>query len=102
MHRTDIMEGFRRNLRHIARIDAIIAGLLINALFTGIAIDLMLSHGQNENNMKELVAVCDAYTHNPGDENCERLTFVAREHGKSAQNGYHGRIPEKPETHRAD
>ena len=50
----------------------------------------------------ELVAVCDAYTHNPGDENCERLTFVAREHGKSAQNGYHGRIPEKPETHRAD
>ena len=30
----------------------------------------------------ELVAVCDAYTHNPGDENCERLTFVAREHGK--------------------
>ena len=35
----------------------------------------------------ELVAVCDAYTHNPGDENCERLTFVAREHGKSAQNG---------------
>ena len=42
----------------------------------------------------ELVAVCDAYTHNPGDENCERLTFVAREHGKSAQNGYHGRIPE--------
>ena len=43
----------------------------------------------------ELVAVCDAYTHNPGDENCERLTFVAREHGKSAQNGYHGRIPEK-------
>ncbi len=44
----------------------------------------------------------DAYTHNPGDENCERLTFVAREHGKSAQNGYHGRIPEKPETHRAD
>ena len=50
----------------------------------------------------ELVAVCDAYTHNPGAENCERLTFVAREHGKSAQNGYHGRIPEKPETHRAD
>ena len=50
----------------------------------------------------ELVAVCDAYTHNPGDENCERLTFVAREHGKSAQNGYHGKIPEKPETHRAD
>jgi SAM-dependent methyltransferase len=50
----------------------------------------------------ELVAVYDAYTHNPGDENCERLTFVAREHGKSAQNGYHGRIPEKPETHRAD
>ena len=50
----------------------------------------------------ELVAVCDAYTHNPGDENCERLTVVAREHGKSAQNGYHGRIPEKPETHRAD
>ena len=37
----------------------------------------------------ELVAVYDAYTHNPGDENCERLTFVAREHGKSAQNGYH-------------
>ena len=30
----------------------------------------------------ELVAVCDAYTHNPGDENCERPTFVAREHGK--------------------
>lgn len=50
----------------------------------------------------ELVAVYDAYTHNPGDENCERLTFVAREHGKSAQNGYHGKIPEKPETHRAD
>ena len=50
----------------------------------------------------ELVAVCDAYTHNPGDENCERLTFVAREHGKSVQNGYHGKIPEKPETHRAD
>ena len=39
----------------------------------------------------ELVAVCDAYTHNPGDENCERLTFVAREHGKSAQHGYHGK-----------
>ena len=50
----------------------------------------------------ELVAVYDAYTRNPGDENCERLTFIAREHGKSAQNGYHGRIPEKPETHRAD
>ena len=45
VHRTDIMERFRRNLRHIARIDAIIAGLLINALFTGIAIDLTLSHG---------------------------------------------------------
>lgn len=57
VHRTDIMEGFRRNLRHIARIDAIIAGLLINALFTGIAIDLMLSHGQNENNMKEITGV---------------------------------------------
>ena len=27
VHRTDIMEGFRRNLRHIARIDAIIAGI---------------------------------------------------------------------------
>ena len=51
------MEGFRRNLRHIARIDAIIAGLLINALFMGIAIDLMLSHGQNENNMKEITGV---------------------------------------------
>ena len=35
----------------------IIAGLLINALFTGIAIDLMLSHGQNENNMKEITGV---------------------------------------------
>lgn len=57
VHRTDIMEGFRRNVRHIARIDAIIAGLLINALFTGIAIDLMLSHGQNENNMKEITGV---------------------------------------------
>ena len=57
VHRTDIMEGFRRNLRHIARIDAIIAGLLINALFTGIAIDLTLSHGQNENNMKEITGV---------------------------------------------
>ena len=28
-----------------------------NALFTGIAIDLMLSHGQNENNMKEITGV---------------------------------------------
>ena len=57
MHRTDIMEGFRRNLRHIVRIDAIIASLLINALFTGIAIDLMLSYEQNENNMKEITGV---------------------------------------------
>ena len=43
----------------------------------------------------ELVAVYDAYTRNPGDENCERLTFIAREHGKSAENEYHGRIPER-------
>ena len=34
-----------------------IASLLINALFTGIAIDLMLSHEQNENNMKEITGV---------------------------------------------
>ena len=43
----------------------------------------------------ELVAVYYAYTRNPGDENCERLTFIAREHGKSAENEYHGRIPER-------
>ena len=43
----------------------------------------------------ELVAVYDAYTHTPGDENCERLTFIAREHGKSAENDYHGNIPER-------
>ena len=38
-------------------VTGIIASLLINALFTGIAIDLMLSHGQNENNMKEITGV---------------------------------------------
>ena len=43
----------------------------------------------------ELVAVYDAYTQTPGDENCERLTFIAREHGKSAENDYHGNIPER-------
>lgn len=41
------------------------------------------------------MAVYDAYTHTPGDENCERLTFIAREHGKSAENDYHGNIPER-------
>ena len=43
----------------------------------------------------ELVAIYDAYTHKQGDENCERLTFIAKEHGKSAENEYHGRIPER-------
>ena len=57
MQRMSIMAEFRRELDIIARIDAIIASLLINALFTGIAIDLMLSHGQNENNMKEITGV---------------------------------------------
>ena len=45
----------------------------------------------------ELVAIYDAYTHKQGDENCERLTFIAKEHGKSAENEYHGRIPERTE-----
>ena len=45
----------------------------------------------------ELVAVYDAYTRNPGDENSERLTFIVREHGKSAENDYHGIIPERAE-----
>ena len=45
----------------------------------------------------DLVAVYDAYTRNPGDENSERLTFIVREHGKSAENDYHGIIPERAE-----
>lgn len=43
----------------------------------------------------ELVAVYDAYTCEPADENSERLTFVVREHGKTAENDYHGSIPER-------
>lgn len=41
----------------------------------------------------ELLAVYDAYTKNPAREDSERLTFVAREHGKSAENDYKGSIP---------
>lgn len=41
----------------------------------------------------ELEAVYDAYTCEPADENSERLTFVVREHGKTAENDYHGSIP---------
>lgn len=43
----------------------------------------------------ELVAIYDAYTNNPPKADSERLTFIAREHGKSAENHYMGKIPEK-------
>ncbi len=43
----------------------------------------------------EIVAVYDAYTREPAREDSERLTFIVREHGKSAANDYHGNIPRK-------
>lgn len=46
----------------------------------------------------ELVAVYDAYTKEPAREDSGRLTFIAREKGKSAENDYHGKIPGKEHT----
>ena len=48
-----------------------------------------------------LEAVYDAYTKEAPGEKSERLTFVVREHGKTAENDFHGKIPER-EKHSTD
>lgn len=42
-----------------------------------------------------LVAVFDAYSEEPAKKDSGRLTFIARENGKSAENQYAGKIPER-------
>lgn len=43
----------------------------------------------------ELIAIYDAYTKEPAREDSGRLTFIAREKGKCAENDYHGTIPKR-------
>lgn len=45
----------------------------------------------------ELVAIYDAYTKEQAKEDSGRLTFIAREKGKTAENAYHGNIPKREE-----